>query len=481
MWLNENGRAMNHILWQIAVGSGERFYDLLISACFALCVIWVHKVAFPDQHRDVALWPWIIIVLVFLYFVPDSESLFFWAAGGCHYLFPAMMTMGFFLLLRRGERGLSRPWMLGLSTLFAFCAGWTHEIFALPVSLALFISVCRQGKIIPRRIWLLIIAYWLGAMLIILSPGTWHRILTTQGGEINLLSKLLTSFKIFRYGRVFYALMFMMLGMAVCFRSSLTAFIRREAFLHWCLLGALGIVVILGVGGRAVWSVEVFSLLILLRWMKSLPVFSSCRMQVVAMTLGIGICVHQACLVIPFREAWDTYRAMEEACHQTSGDFQCVPMDDWHSANPLIDPFVAHPYWMMMQDYWMRAPLSVQVCRTDEYQKLMLMDNSDFAAGHALQVGGEFYYPYDEMVLREVAAGHWEYTLSPIRGTSSGGWLYLSWHMLIQKILPDRYPTKLVVAQDQITRLDIGERTYIRIERPIAPVEREILACKYVD
>ena len=482
VWLTENGRAMNHLLWQITVANGDLCYDVFISVVFVF-YLWsaINLAAIRFVWNSLFLWS--IAAFSTLYLSPTSSSNFYWAAGGCHYLWPAMSSIVYLLLLKKSCINKFSIIKLTFLSFFSFIAGWTHEIFALPISFALFCmiiyNICK-GKHLSKQHFCLIIPFWLGALLIVVSPGTIARIAGNGGAEgatflSALLAKAVTSFKIFRYGRCFYVLLALLIYLALSKKKSLSVFLKDNALLCLCCLGSLGIVVILGVGGRAVWGVEVFSLLIIIKWVNSVLAHSdkSAVWNKIGAVLAVIIIVHQACLIKPFKESWDTYRAVVEQTKQS--DFEGTSsMEQWKSDNPLIDPFVAHPYEMMMEDMWMRIPLHCNVCRTNVYDYLK-KNGGQMTEKTVMNIDGDFVVPLSDEIEKAVRAGAFEMKLKPITYTQQGSLMYLSWHQLLQKMWPERYPTTIsVVYEDEVSRLSVGGRQYLRFEKPVRPVYRQI-------
>lgn len=482
VWLTENGRAMNHLLWQITVANGDLCYDVFISVVFVF-YLWSAISLAAIRFVWSSLFLWSIAAFSTLYLSPASSSNFYWAAGGCHYLWPAMLSIVYLILLKKSCINKFSIIKLTFLSFFSFIAGWTHEIFALPISFALFCmiiyNICK-GKHLSKQHFCLIIPFWLGALLIVVSPGTIARIAGNGGAEgatflSALLAKAVTSFKIFRYGRCFYVLLALLIYLALSKKKSLVEFVKDNVFLCLCCLGSLGIVVILGVGGRAVWGVEVFSLLIIIKWVNSVLEHSdkSAVWNKIGAVLAVIIIVHQACLIKPFKESWDTYRAVVEQTKQS--DFEgTASMEQWKSDNPLIDPFVAHPYEMMMEDMWMRFPLHCNVCRTDVYDYLK-KNGGQMTEKTVMNIDGDFVVPLSEEIEKAVRAGAFEMKLKPITYTQQGSLMYLSWHQLLQKIWPERYPKTIsAVYEDEVSCLSVGGRQYLRFEKPVRPVYREI-------
>lgn len=482
VWLTENGRAMNHLLWQITVANGDLCYDVFISVVFVF-YLWSAISLAAIRFVWSSLFLWSIAAFSTLYLSPASSSNFYWAAGGCHYLWPAMLSIVYLILLKKSCINKFSIIKLTFLSFFSFIAGWTHEIFALPISFALFCmiiyNICK-GKHLSKQHFCLIIPFWLGALLIVVSPGTIARIAGNGGAEgatflSALLAKAVTSFKIFRYGRCFYVLLALLIYLALSKKKSLVEFVKDNVLLCLCCLGSLGIVVILGVGGRAVWGVEVFSLLIIIKWVNSVLAHSdkSAVWNKIGAVLAVIIIVHQACLIKPFKESWDTYRAVVEQTKQS--DFEgTASMEQWKSDNPLIDPFVAHPYEMMMEDMWMRFPLHCNVCRTDVYDYLK-KNGGQMTEKTVMNIDGDFVVPLSEEIEKAVRAGAFEMKLKPITYTQQGSLMYLSWHQLLQKMWPERYPKTIsAVYEDEVSCLSVGGRQYLRFEKPVRPVYREI-------
>lgn len=482
VWLTENGRAMNHLLWQITVANGDLCYDVFISVVFVF-YLWstINLAAIRFVWNSLFLWS--IAAFSTLYLLPASSSNFYWAAGGCHYLWPAMLSIVYLLLLKKSCINKFSIIKLTFLSFFSFMAGWTHEIFALPISFALFCmiiyNICK-GKHLSKQHFCLIIPFWLGALLIVVSPGTIARIAGNGGAEgatflSALLAKAVTSFKIFRYGRCFYVLLALLIYLALSKKKSLVEFVKDNVFLCLCCLGSLGIVVILGVGGRAVWGVEVFSLLIIIKWVNSVLAHSdkSAVWNKIGAVLSVIIIVHQACLIKPFKESWDTYRAVVEQTKQSNFE-GTASMEQWKSDNPLIDPFVAHPYEMMMEDMWMRIPLHCNVCRTDVYDYLK-KNGGQMTEKTVMNIDGDFVVPLSEEIEKAVRAGAFEMKLKPITYTQQGSLMYLTWHQMLQMMWPERYPKTIsVVYEDEVSCLSVGGRQYLRFEKPVRPVYREM-------
>ena len=472
-WMTQNGRIIPHTMLQLCIKGGEVAYDVVITLSLLVAMWSLCRYGFGK----VTLFPMTIVAWTCLYFAPEQPTLFFWAAGGCNYLFPLTLIIPALLVIQKSINGEQyyTSWQTAAMAILVFAAGWTHEIYALPISLALFVEVIRRRGKLNRMAWVMICMFWAGSLLIVLSPGTWHRIVSTQGGDVNFTAKILTSMKIFRYGRLLYVLLILLIGLALSRRYSIRDFIKTQLFLFICFIGSLGIVTALGVGGRAIWGVEVFALLLILRWVKMNAKSDSPALIITGSAILILTLCHQVALIPAFRESWGTYKQMAVEAKALKGDYRCVPMEEWKSRNILIDPFVAHPYKMMRDDVWMRLPLRCNVCKPEEYSVLQ----AGLKSSEPEQVGDDFYAQYSDSLMTDIDHGRLICTLRPFDDSSpDGGVLYRAWHKSMQKVFPARYPTQMSVSRENTTLIHVGDNLYVRFERPVLPVQRQIEAIR---
>lgn len=487
MWLTQNGRAANNIVMQLIINAGEFYYDVFISLVFFAVIVFVGKLAFDIKGKE-SIFLWVLIPIFLLYLSPDHCTNFYWAAGGCNYLWSCLLSLLFICAFKTINSTSSIVHCVVIS-LLALAAGGSHEIFALPISFSLFCislysSFNKTAKKLSVQQWLIIIAYWIGSILIVVSPGTRQRIDgTMSGAEIPLLqaiaAKLVTSFKIFRYGRCFYILLLIAIYCFISKKNSLKTFTKNNAFLLISLFGSLGIVVILGVGGRAVWGVEVFSAILILRWLNEYINNSRTDFNKIGLIIAVLLIAHQAFLIKPFKDSWSTYDCV--ALQSKAEGFKgTARMEDWHSDNLLIDSFVAHPYEMMMQDMWLRVPLNCNVCKAEVYDALL---NDGFAIynGSVVNIHGDFITPYNEENIKLIEEGRFQIELEPISSNMKGGFLFITWHKLLQWIWPNRYPKSIsVISQDEYSILKIGDNSFIRFDKPIRPIARDISKISFI-
>lgn len=476
-WNSENGRISNQLLWKILTLSGEDVFDVFNGVLFVVIVFMIVKIA-TDYKTTLSPLPFVIVLFYELYLIPNSESLYFWAGGSLNYLFPAALATGFMLLLRWLNTKEKVPFVIiVVLCVYSFVSGFSHEIYSLPISFSLFVALFHRRFRVNKLLIVPLLFYWVGALLVVVSPGTIHRILSTQGGGGSiplatvLMSRFLQAFKIFHYGRLFYVVLGVVIVLAVCKRKSFFCFIKRYYFLLLCMFSSLFIVSVLGVGGRAVCGVEFFALLIIVNYTASFTSGENKNIFILSFVFLALMLVHQIFLIPYMNKSWDTYKKVAAQTALYGGKIQTIEMEDWHSNNCLVEPFVAHPYKMMREDIWMRMPLNCEVCRDDVFNTL-----SHHNEGEKLgEIGDDYILEFSGRLKKCIDDGRIYMALEPVSEHIDGGLLYVYWHMLLQSVFPSRYPTEIKVSRENVVLLNVGGRQYCRFESLYVPIPRKVL------
>ena len=465
------GRLTCHLACQFLLTLGEPFFDWINTVIFLLTVILVVKFSFSSENRlNPVAWCWVVGAL--LYGVPNSESLFYWGSGSCNYLFPLLLVAGFLLLLRHTKTVTISGIYLPLWCIYAFACGWSNEIFALPLATALFCFSLFHYRKLNVQQWLLVFFFISGACCLFFHPGSLGR-LESPGGMVLLsidIPRLLQCFKMFRDGFWLYILLIAMVYIAISSRHSLKTLLIRHGFLFFSLFMSICMIAIIGHGGRAIWGIECFSFLILLRMCDEL--ITDNRKSRWIYPVALVLILHQVLLIKPTFETWQKYRDAEEMAFSGSYGMKTIPIEDYHSRFKIIDAFVAHPYEMMMRDMWVRIPNCHSFCRSDIYEALKESPLPDTLS--AVSVAGELVLPASSSSKNALMEGRIVSSLAPISFASEGRWLRLVWHQFLQKLIPSRYPTDYVMTEQDIIPLHIEDREYFLFNKPLSPIWREI-------
>lgn len=181
-YMNCNGRFIIH-------GVTQLFVSLLPGWVFVLCnalmfaLLWYLSLSLLRLNDSASGIKVALLLMIWLCVPRPGVTMLSLVAFSVNYLWGAVVTLLFLLMLRKSAGGLRCPWIYAL---VAFLIGTMHEGYSLPVSGALFIlAFFRRYRKYKSQRWL-VIPYWLGTCVLLISPGNFSH--AGQGGGITISS-----------------------------------------------------------------------------------------------------------------------------------------------------------------------------------------------------------------------------------------------------------------------------------------------------
>lgn len=166
-----NGRYIAHVLVQIfCCWLGPVAFSFCNAAVWILLICLIIKTSGVNTS-DWKFWLMTIILVVFTYLfkmVPSTEIGYVWMSAA------NLLFLSFLF-----RRGMSGWWTVPL-ILFSLLVGNGNETFSSGISMALIYYLIKHGRSLSLQKWLMIAAYGAGAIFLIASPGSWHRIGDTE-------------------------------------------------------------------------------------------------------------------------------------------------------------------------------------------------------------------------------------------------------------------------------------------------------------
>lgn len=166
-----NGRYVAHVLVQMfCCWLGPVAFSFCNAAVWILLICLIIKTSGVNTS-DWKFWLMTTILVVFTYLfkmVPSTEIGYVWMSAA---------NLLFLSLLFR--RGMSGWWTVPL-VLFSLLVGNGNETFSSGISMALIYYLIKHGRYLSLQKWLMIASYGAGAIFLIASPGSWHRIGDTE-------------------------------------------------------------------------------------------------------------------------------------------------------------------------------------------------------------------------------------------------------------------------------------------------------------
>lgn len=164
-WLREVDNArLTNVLFSLFITSGQKWLTDISAGLFGALMVAALARFFARKFRPVAL-----VMLVIMVFFPWRE----YSLASCNFfntMLPGALTVLFLAMLF--SRGRTLPGMI-----IALPAGWIHEGYSIPVLCALGAVIILRRWRPARRQWLMMAAYFLGALWVASSPGILHRLL----------------------------------------------------------------------------------------------------------------------------------------------------------------------------------------------------------------------------------------------------------------------------------------------------------------
>lgn len=253
-YMNANGRLFPHLTSQ-AFGAliGKPVFDVLNAMTFVLLVSFV---TFLVVGKNKSYWRWWVIVLSALWFLmPETNTGFFLMTYALNYLWSSVLCASFLWFYQRCDQQKIPSWLLPVSGIFAFGAGWSHEVLAVGIAAGVFFDNVidwRSHRLNTQKLtWAA--CFCLGAALLCLSPGN----LTRTDAALPLYNHLLSFTRL----HIFWLLL---LSWLVFSRS--IDFIRENRLLVIALFFQALFLFYVGYrNGRVLWGTEFFSLILLLK------------------------------------------------------------------------------------------------------------------------------------------------------------------------------------------------------------------------
>lgn len=171
-YLTTNGRAVVHTLVQcFDAFAGRGWFAFFNALIFGLTIILMCIFTWGWQR----ITPLMVTCAAFtiLFCMPECASLWYLPALSINYLWSICATLVFLLIWQR--RGRLRPWCCIALFPLMFLLGWSHEAATLPVSGVMLIYYFKHPSEFRRPTVLLPLAYGLGALGLLLSPGNFNR------------------------------------------------------------------------------------------------------------------------------------------------------------------------------------------------------------------------------------------------------------------------------------------------------------------
>ena len=259
-----NGRLLCSFLIILYSGVlGDVWFNVINTITFVLMIFFIGYYTIPKGTEN-KLGSWIIIILSFYIFTQGNRTycLYYWGAGAGTYIVSGLVSIVYMILLRK----LSQEKQASLLTYFllmivGFILGFEHEMLAFALSGATFLYYAFHRKEITRPLVVFYIAFVIGFIINAMSPAILER------GGLDKGTPTISTMWAFMVKNMIEAKAFYLLILCIVVAKfkgvRIYDFIHKNILPFWALVLSFFPLMFTGQGGRALFGVEFFSIVLM--------------------------------------------------------------------------------------------------------------------------------------------------------------------------------------------------------------------------
>ena len=185
-----NGRFTTHFFVQLFDGIlGKNLFNICNSICF---ILFLHllTITITNEKKDYYIVLTIITTCIF-FIIPDFRYPFLWMSGSCNYLWTSVILLVYNKLFNYDIPRILIPILF----VYSILCGWTHEgfIIGLLCGYTLYFIINKDKFNTSQKYQL--VGLYCGALLLILSPGSFKRFLNTTNDNSSIIQHCFMLFK----------------------------------------------------------------------------------------------------------------------------------------------------------------------------------------------------------------------------------------------------------------------------------------------
>lgn len=359
-----NGRLPVHTLVQVCCAwLGQIPFDLLQGVMLVLLIIYIGRAIEESEHcpyttfhttRHTVL-TGSLACLVFLLFYREPNCLYHGVAYGINYLWTAVGCLAFRHHLlspthNTYRRHTTSNWArtAGLC-LLGLLAGWSNEALALPFSAALLWEGYCHARYFSRTERVALVAYFVGVVLLVISPSNWARWQMDQAQSTDTAGAL--PYHLLPLLHLRLTALYLLALLYYSMRGRLTHIqLRGTGFWHIVLLGS--VLMSLTIGGesiRQVFAAELSAALLLVKLLHN--VLDKHRVHWVQRAAAVGLLLFLLLLNAWQYPASQRYQDAVERIAQSPSDTVMLPAPP-PSSLPQLEKFRCCEQSAFQLDKW---------------------------------------------------------------------------------------------------------------------------------
>lgn len=397
MYMSHSGRFLVHTITQIfAALLGREWFSICNSLTFILVAAMLLNFVKQKESKSSYYTIFAIaIVIVISCFYPGGG--YRWIAISLNYFWPMPLILWFIFTLTE-DHAKSNPFK---NIIIGGLAGFTQEVFILPLCLVTFIMICHRLYTKQKSsvaFYCLILSFWIGAAILILAPGNFVRAAHEPGAGVSII-KTWDGIKGICFNKFFIITLAIIIFELLRYKG-LRRFWAQYNFTFACFITSLLITIPVHSTSFSYTGCGFFAILLLLKIASNYANRISRKSAIFVYTISVisfvAFCIYQ-CVIINIDRQLEVinHKIVEDYKQSPDGVIEVKPLqiDNW------IRPEVTDFYFLCGPQnpigLWLRYTLQLvhgneekimTLLKPDEYKKFEELPNfneSDYVPGNA--------------------------------------------------------------------------------------------------
>lgn len=260
-----NGRFINHFILQFFDGIiGKELFNIVNTIIFLLFIHFLSCIITRKKESNIQLSS--IYLFIIVIFSTTFGEWYLWMSGACNYLWPATFLIMFHYIL---SKNINNKSIYPLLFIGGIICGWTHECITIGAGVGYFIYYLINKKQITYARISQLLGFYIGIILLIISPGNLNRALNSGTFEtFNIINYIWT---VYSLKELSILLILLIIVIFYIYKKKTLYFLKNNIYILIPLIISISFIVFIKVGtSRSFFGIFFFSLILVLKFISQI-------------------------------------------------------------------------------------------------------------------------------------------------------------------------------------------------------------------
>lgn len=282
-----NGRFIPHVFVQLFDGIlGKQMFNVINTFVFVayLCLL-----SYTIQPNNVLCYKLVSFILFLTFLLTGFSNSLLWMSGACNYLWVAVLLLLFNLLF---NKNIVNKLLLPILFFFGIICGWTNEALVVGLGVGYFIYLIYNRKKVSISQIVLLLGFYLGALMLVFSPGSINRASLSAGDVFSVwetFKSYLSALIAMNNLRIMFLLLLLLFIGGYNNWDKLKMFLMQNYVLFIAIIVSFVLVLLTKHDSpHSRFGIELFSLILICRWVgDNLNYYMSHILNLITITICI--------------------------------------------------------------------------------------------------------------------------------------------------------------------------------------------------